>query len=190
MFVLWLKESKWTYSKKKKREERKTRKEKQNKRQSEPIPKERKKKRKEKENRKDKVNSLQKRRGSHLTWGRITKKEALPTCAPIYHNNYEGPANGPWRPYSLASFHHVDLSPLVPSQTTYSGQAGVLFTPKVPCTFLLCTQTSRINEIWNVLSTWSDPTNHSCQNPAPFKLPLTSEKHSLFPPGERWSYSL
>lgn len=154
------------------------------------FPKRERKKGKKRKTEKPKWTHSRKRRRSHLTWGRITNKEALLTCATIYHNNYESPTDGPWRPYSLASLHHLDLSPLVPTQTTYSGQSGVPFTLKVPCTFLLCTRTSRINKIWNVLSTRWDPTNHSCQNPAPFKLPLTSEKASLFPPRERWSYSL
>lgn len=74
---------------KKKRKEMKTRKQKQNKRQSEPIPKERKKKKK------TKCTYSRKRRGSHVTWGRITEKEALLTCAAVYHNNYESPTDGP-----------------------------------------------------------------------------------------------
>ena len=156
IFVSLLKESKWTYSKKRKKE------------------------RKEKQ-KKDKVNLFQRKGGSPLTWGRSTKKETLLICATVYRNNYGSLAGGPWGPYHLASVHHLGPSPLVPTQTTHSGQTGILFILNVPCTFLLCTWASGINKIWNVLSTLSDPTNHNCQNLAHFKSSVTSKKPSLSP---------
>lgn len=143
--------------------------------------KKRKNEKKRKTKKKTKWTYSRERGGSPLTQGRSTKKATLLICATVHRNNYGSLAGGPWGPYNLASVHHLGPSPLVPTQTTHSGQTGILFILNVPCTSLLCTWASGINKISNVLSTLSDPTDHNCQNLAHFKSPVTSKKPFLSP---------